>query len=142
MTTLVLLEQELTAPAELQQMLYNYFIDFKIIQQPDPVQRIILSTAEGLHIVPFIELIRLESDGNYTTFFTTQERILVTTCLGAFEHLTESGPFFRTHQSHIVNLHFVRKVLREDGGCVVLQDGSRVPIARRRKEAFVKLLTS
>ena len=104
------------------------------------LQKIVLSTAEGLHIVPFNELIRLESDGTYTTFFTTKERILVTRTIGDFEDLTENGPFFRVHQSHIVNLHFVRKVLRKDGDYALLQDGSQVPIARRRKEAFIEMV--
>lgn len=108
--------------------------------QDKHLQKIVLSTAEGLHIVPFNELIRLESDGTYTTFFTTKERILVTRTIGDYESLTESGPFFRVHQSHIVNLHFVRKVLRKDGDYALLQDGSQVPIARRRKEAFIEMV--
>lgn len=109
--------------------------------QDNRLQKIILSTNKGLHIVPFNELIRLESEGTYTTFFTTaKEHILVTHTIGDFENLTTLGPFFRVHQSHIVNLNFVRKVLKEDGGYVLMQGGSKIPIARRRKEEFIHAL--
>ncbi len=105
--------------------------------QHRPVDRLILHLSEGIHILPLNETIRLESDGCYTSFFTANgERIVVTRAIGEFEHLTESGPFFRVHQSHIVNLNFVRKVLKEDGGFVVLDSGFKVPIARRRKDEF------
>lgn len=104
-------------------------------------QKIILSTAEGLHIVLLNELIRLQSDGSYTTFFTPRERIVVSQSIGDFEALIETGPFFRVHQSHIINLQFVHKVLREDGGYALMQDGQQIPLARRRKEEFIKVLT-
>lgn len=101
------------------------------------LDRLILHLSEGIHILPLNETIRLESDGCYTSFFTANgERIVVTRAIGEFEHLTENGPFFRVHQSHIVNLNYVRKVLKEDGGFVVLDSGVKVPIARRRKEEF------
>ncbi len=99
--------------------------------------RLILHLSEGMHILPLSETIRLESDGCYTSFFTSSgERIVVTRAIGEFDHLTETGPFFRVHQSHIVNLNYVRKVLKEDGGFVVLDSGFKVPIARRRKDEF------
>lgn len=105
--------------------------------QHKPIDRLILHLSEGIHILPLNETIRLESDGCYTSFFTSSgERIVVTRAIGEFDHLTENGPFFRVHQSHIVNLNFVRKVLKEDGGFVVLDTGVKVPIARRRKDEF------
>ncbi len=110
--------------------------------QPRHVDRLILHLSEGIHILPLNETIRLESDGCYTSFFTANgERIVVTRAIGEFEHLTENGPFFRVHQSHIVNLNFVRKVLKEDGGFVVLDSGVKVPIARRRKDEFFQCVT-
>lgn len=99
--------------------------------------RLILHLSEGMHILPLSETIRLESDGCYTSFFTSSgERIVVTRAIGEFEHLLDPVSFFRVHQSHIVNLNYVRKVLKEDGGFVVLDSGVKVPIARRRKDDF------
>ncbi len=110
--------------------------------QPKHVDRLILHLSEGIHILPLNETIRLESDGCYTSFFTANgERIVVTRAIGEFEYLTETGPFFRVHQSHIVNMNYVRKVLKEDGGFVVLDSGVKVPIARRRKDEFYQCVS-
>ncbi len=109
--------------------------------QPRHLDKLVLHLADGIHILPLCDTIRLESDGCYTTFYTTQgERIVVTHSIGDYEHLTNNSNFFRVHQSHIVNLHFVRKVLREDGGFAVLDSGVKIPIARRRKDEFLRAL--
>ncbi|MBK6931526.1 MAG: LytTR family transcriptional regulator [Saprospirales bacterium] len=57
-----------------------------------------------------------------------------------FEELLPEAVFFRLHQSHIVNLTFVKKILREDGGYALLEDGAKVPVARRRKDALMDVL--
>ena len=51
-------------------------------------------------------------------------------------------PFFRIHQSHIINTDFISKVLKEDGGFVVMENGVKIPIARRRKDEFLDMLKS
>ena len=57
-----------------------------------------------------------------------------------FEEMLPSTDFFKLHQSHLINLAHVKSVLREDGGYALMQDGYKVPIARRRKEEFLKVL--
>ncbi len=85
------------------------------------------------------QIIRLEADRNYTTIFMLDKaRHVVTRKIGEFELLLEDMPFYRVHQSHIVNLHFVDRYIRGEGGTVVLEDGSHVEVARRRKEDFLK----
>jgi DNA-binding LytR/AlgR family response regulator len=34
----------------------------------------------------------------------------------------------------------VKAVLREDGGFALMEDGCKIPIARRRREAFMEVL--
>lgn len=103
--------------------------------------RIVLSTTEGLHFVALSDIIRLQADGNYTTFFLhSGEQIVVSKIIKYFEELLPSDAFFRTHQSHMVQLHFVKKVLRENGDYAIMGDESRVPISRNCKGLFIKTL--
>lgn len=103
--------------------------------------RIVLHLYDGVHVLPLGDTVRLESEGNYTTFYTTHnERIMVTKPIGEFEHLTHNNSFFRVHQSHIINVNFVRKVLKEDGCSIVLENNVRIPLARRRKDEFFRVL--
>ena len=57
-----------------------------------------------------------------------------------YENLLPEETFFRTHQSYIVNIKMVKKVLKEDGGYALLKNGKKIPISRRKKDAFVKML--
>ncbi len=105
------------------------------------LNRLVLSSSEGLHFVELSEIIRLKSEGNYTTFFlTSKEKIVVSKSIKAFSEILPNT-FFRTHQSHIVHLNFVKKFLREDGGYALTEDNSKVPISRSKKDEFLNLFT-
>lgn len=105
--------------------------------------KIMLSSLEGSVLVGLDQIIRLESDGSYTTFYMTSgDRQICTKPLKEFEELIGEEFFFRIHQSHIVNLHFVRKILKEDGGYALMEGGAKIPIARRRKEEFNEAISN
>ena len=104
-------------------------------------EKIGLSSQEGLVFLRLEDIVNLEADGNYTTFYLRNgEKHVVVRPLKEFEDLLPSEMFFRTHQSHIVNLNFIKKYLKEDGGYVILENGSKVIVARRRKDEFLELL--
>lgn len=107
------------------------------------IEKILLGTSEGLNVVTFSEIIHVEAEGSYCNIFLiNKERLVVSKNMKELESLLDSKTFFRTHQSHIVNLNFVKKILKYDGGLILLQDNSKVPISRRRKEDFLKKLMS
>lgn len=104
--------------------------------------RITLSSQEGLTVVKLDNVQRLESDSNYTHFFLrTGEKITVPKSLKEYELILPTSRFYRTHQSHIINLDYVKKFVREDGGYVLMDDGTEILVARRRKEDFIAVLT-
>ncbi len=103
--------------------------------------KIALPSQDGLTILSLKEITHLESDGCYTTFYAKDgQRTVVSRSIKEFEELLPDDQFFRVHVSHIVNLDFVKKYLKEDGGYAVLQNGLKIPIARRRKEEFLEML--
>ncbi len=105
-------------------------------------QRIALSSAEGYAFYDLDEIVRLESSGGYTTFHIADgERTTVAKTLKDYEELLPEEMFFRVHQSHIVALKFVRKFLKADNGQALMTDGYKVPVARRKKDRFIELLT-
>ncbi|MCB9346632.1 MAG: LytTR family transcriptional regulator [Lewinellaceae bacterium] len=105
------------------------------------LEKITISSAEGLHFVEVPSIIRIEGEGNYATFHLQDgEQVLASKNLKAYEELLSADQFIKVHQSHIVNLHCVKKLLQQDGGLLQMADGSEVPLARRRKEAVVAAL--
>lgn len=103
--------------------------------------RITLNTGDGLLFIRTQEIVRLEAQGNYSfAFLENGERHLVTRSLTAFEEILPSPPFFRAHQSHLINTAFVRKLVRDNGDQLLMTDKTAIPLARRRRELFSELM--
>lgn len=106
------------------------------------LHKLALPTSDGLVFIELEEIIRLESERNYTDFYLTGNRkLVVTRSLKEYEELLTPLGFFRIHHSHIVNLNQITRYVRGEGGYVTLSDGSSVDVSRRRKEEFLSLLT-
>jgi two-component system LytT family response regulator len=108
-------------------------------QQNKDEHRIALPTAKETRFVSPHQIIRCESSNNYTYFFLESgEEILVSKPLFEFEPLLENYGFARTHQSHLVNKKYVRSFIKEDGGYLLLENGSHLPVSRLKKEMVKK----
>lgn len=104
-------------------------------------QKIILKDAETVFLVAVKDIIRCESETNYTRFYLTDGRVLmVSKTLKEYDTLFEDQSFFRAHQSHLINLHHFDRYEKKDGGTVVMKDGSSLPVAVRKKESLMAAL--
>jgi two-component system LytT family response regulator len=109
--------------------------------QTGKFHKIVISSSDGLHFLELGNIIRLESDTNYTTFHLFNGKpVTIAKTLKSFEDLLLGEEFFRSHQSHIINLRHIEKILREDGGCLLMKDDCKVPISRSKKEQFMKMV--
>ena len=119
------------------------FINLSIQQSmPDGIlNKLALPTMSGLIFIQTDDIIRLESDGNYTDFLLSGNRkIVVTRSLKDYESLLAPFGFFRVHHSHMVNLNHISRYVRGEGGYLILSDGSSVDVSRRRKVDFLSQL--
>lgn len=118
--------------------LNNFFSNSR---QPNEPQKIILKTAERLYAVSIQDIVRCEADKNYTTFFLMDgQKLLVSNTLKEYDTTLSPLGFFRTHQSHLINMMHFDHYLKSDGGQIVMKDKSKVPLAVRKKEEFLLLL--
>jgi two-component system LytT family response regulator len=112
------------------------------IKHPDEAQKIVLSTAERIHVVGVDEIIRCESDNYYTRFFfTSGKTLLISKTLKEHEALLADHHFIRPHKSHLVNLKYIKQYSRMDGGTLILEDGARIPVSRRKRELVVRTIS-
>ncbi len=101
-------------------------------------QRIALPTAQDIRFVPISDIVRVESDNNYSTFFlANRERIIVSRTLKEYERLLEPQGFFRTSRSNLVNLACITRYKKAEGS-VLLTDGSEVEVATNKKEELLR----
>ena len=109
--------------------------------QPSQKKRLVLKTQESVHVVELEEIIRCEADRNYTSFFLSGgKKILVSKTLKDYEILLSSFHFLRVQQSHLINLNFVDRYDKGNGGSVVMKDGSHVPLSPAKRDIFFKIL--
>jgi two-component system LytT family response regulator len=122
----------------------RYEQQFEALQnniQPTQKKRLVLKTQESVHVVELEEIIRCEADRNYTSFFLTGgKKILVSKTLKDYEILLSSFNFLRVQQSHLINLNFVDRYDKGNGGSVVMKDGSQVPLSPAKRDIFFKIL--
>ena len=103
--------------------------------------KIAISTSEGIEFIPIKNIIHVESKSNYSKIFLTDNKsIMVTKILKDFEEMLVPYNFYRVHNSHLINLNYIQKYVRSQGGHVQLQDGTLIDISRRKKEEFLKMI--
>jgi len=109
----------------------------------DNFKRIALSTSDGIHLFDISDIIRCESEDNYTRFFIRNSKpILISRTLKEYEELLKAHNFERIHQSHLINLNYLKSYIKKDGGYVVMTDDSHFPISQRKKERLQNILKS
>jgi two-component system LytT family response regulator len=87
--------------------------------------------------------VRCESDVNYTQFFFSNgNKLLVTKTLKDFEELLSEHQFIRVHQSHLVNVNYIKEFVKGDGGYLVMTDKTSVPVSTRKRNTVVEMLNS
>ncbi len=104
-------------------------------------KKIVLKTANSLHVTNIQDITRCEADGNYTRiFFNDGKKLLVSKTLKEFDELFSEYGFFRVHNAHLINLAYIERCEKTKGGNVFMKDDSKVPIAFARKQSLLELL--
>ena len=103
--------------------------------------RLSLPTGEGWELVSIGDIVRCASDGSYTEVILTDgQKLTISRNLKQLEDtLTEQG-FYRVHNSHLVNFSHVKRFVRQDGGSLIMSDGSEVSVSRSKKEMVLNMI--
>lgn len=103
--------------------------------------KLALHTQEKIHVVNIEEIVRCESNVNYTEFhFKNSQKLLVTKTLKEFEDILKDHGFFRVHQSHLVNTSCIIEFIKTDGGSIRLNNGHEIPVSTRKKSQVLEMI--
>ena len=112
-----------------------------IRKKVDNFKRIALSTSDGIHLFEISDIIRCESEDNYTKFFIKNSKpILISKTLKEYEELLTEHGFERIHQSHLINLAYLKSYIKKDGGYVIMADESHLPVSQRKKDRLQEMI--
>ncbi len=105
------------------------------------LHKLAIPTLDGLLFYDINDIIHLEASSNYTNIHINgKPKITASKTLKEFEDLLPEESFFRTHHSHLINLNFIKRYIKGDGGQIELQNGNFVDVSRRKKDEFLKAI--
>jgi len=103
-------------------------------------QRIALTTGDGLIFVPTADIIYCEAESNYTNVVLTGgKKILVSKVLKEIDEVLSGPDFYRVHSSFLININRIKKLVRGDGGYIVMDNDATVSISRSKRQEFMEL---
>jgi two-component system LytT family response regulator len=105
-------------------------------------QKIALPTLHSFELVPLNNIMFCESKSNYTNLYLNNgQHMVVSRTLKEMEEVLDMPPFFRVHNSFLVNLQFAIRYIKGEGGYLVLNNDTSIPVARPKKDELLKLIT-
>jgi len=106
-------------------------------------KKIVLTTSAKIYVVNVKEIIRCESDNNYTNFYLTSgKNIMVSKTIKTYDEILSEFGFLRVHQTHLVNKLFISEFDKSEGGYVVLTNGDKIPVSHNKKSTFFNYFSS
>lgn len=113
-------------------------------QHLHPGERLALPSQEGLRMLLVKDILYCATDGVYTRIHLQNSSVpaLVSSTLKDVEAMLRKKGFFRVHHSFLVNLSFMDRYIKGDGGEIIMSDGSCIPVSRNRKQAFMEKLAA
>jgi two-component system, LytTR family, response regulator len=130
-----LLNDDFITKEELNVVLDNY-------SKKDEDKKLVIHEMNKVTFVAINEIIKFISDGSYTTIYLNDNsQLTCSNTIKVYQELLPESMFYRVHNSSLINMNYVKEFNKEDGGYVVMSDGSHVQISRRRKNEFFKILT-
>ena len=159
MLTAIIIDDELKGRIALRQKLMDYCDEVNIIGEGE-------SAEDGISLIQLqkpdivfldIEMPRMDGfkmlqqlpEKNFHLIFTTaydqyaikeHPKLMASKTLKDFEDLLPATMFFRIHHSYIINVKYIEKYIKGEGGQVELQGGIFLDVSRRKKEEFLKLI--
>lgn len=111
--------------------------------QHQSLEKVALPTFTGFKLERINSIIYCESNHNYTNFYLNNgETLLVSKPLNVIQNMLPKQVFYRIHKSYLINMNFIKEFSRVDGYHVILDNDTRLDVANRRKEEFIKVLTN
>jgi two-component system LytT family response regulator len=105
-------------------------------------ERIALPVGAELIFVEVADILYCASEGSYVSVFIAGQAkpIILSKSLREFEELLNNPLFFRIHASYLINLKYVKKIIRTDGGEIVMRNEHSLPVARAKKNELMQVI--
>ena len=110
------------------------------INEKEIQKTLLIKTADAQYFLQIKDIVRCQSDGAYTIFHTADKKIMSARNLKYYENILSEHTFVRVHQSHLVNIKYIKTITTNN--IVFLTNDEKIPVATRKKSYLKQLLDS
>jgi two-component system LytT family response regulator len=111
----------------------------QMYRNPNAFEKMSISALDGIYFVNIRDILRFEAEDNYThIYLKSGEKITASKTIKSYEELLQGVNFYRVHKRHVINLNYMRKFVKGDGGYLIMDDGIKIEVSRRRRPAFME----
>jgi two-component system, LytTR family, response regulator len=109
--------------------------------KPDDKSLILINHNKGFTLVDVKDIVWLEADDNYTNLFINgKKKIVASKTLREFEAILPPQEFFRIHRSSLININYIKEYNNQEGGGILLSDGTMVHVSKARIQEFADFI--
>ena len=108
-------------------------------RNPNAFTKMSVSALDGVYFINIRDIVRFEAEDNYTHIYLNNgDRITASKTIKSYEDLLTPFNFYRVHKRHVINLNYMRKFVKGDGGYLIMDDDIKIEVSRRRRPAFME----
>lgn len=102
--------------------------------------KIALPTLEGVHFVKINAIVFVEAESNYSIFyFENKSKLVISKTLKQAEEALKGHTFFRAQKSYLINLNYISRYIKGEGGTIIMSNGREIELSRSQKKEFLEL---
>ena len=106
---------------------------------PNKFEKMSIAALDGIYFINIKDVVRLEGEDNYThIFLNSGNRLTASKTIKSYEEMLAGVNFYRVHKSHVINLNYLKKFVKGDGGYIIMDDDKQIAVSRRRRAAFME----
>lgn len=104
-------------------------------------KKIVLKDSSSIYFINVSDIIRCESDGQYTEFYIeNSKRLVISKSLKEYEELLTPFGFIRPHHSHLININKILRFDKVNGGSLIMETLEEIPVSHRKKAQILQVL--
>jgi len=105
---------------------------------PNTFEKISISATDSIYFRSIKDIVRCEAEDNYTHIYLCNgNKITASKTIKFYQDMLSGFNFYRVHKSHLINLNYMRKFVKGEGGYLVMDDEKQIEVSRRRRPAFM-----
>ncbi|HTF80073.1 MAG TPA: LytTR family DNA-binding domain-containing protein [Cytophagales bacterium] len=108
---------------------------------PSINQKIVVMDKQECIFLKVQNICYIEANGAYSNIFLYDGRkMVVSKNVKVFAEKLSDKMFCRTHKSYLINLNFISKYVKSDGGYLIMENGASIPVSSRKRESILQLV--